>query len=392
MNKLHEQDLLVVFLTYGMSLATWHKLGTLDRELAIYRKHIDSGRKICFVSYGQTSSEMKHLPRQAKVAIVWRMNFFGFRIKIINLILSFLWAPYFAWLIRNKNVVMKTNQLVGSWVAIVIKIISRRHKLFVRTGYDAIFFEKKRPFSLETKLKVLALNGLRWSALKVCDVYSVSSEVELGKLKKLTPHGRVKLLPNYVPDHFFLDPNQSNIDLKTKLYQLLYVGRIAPQKNLEKTIQSVKDLELTLDIVGSGVMPDRIREECWANYRLLGVVDGKKLPDLMKQYGFFLLLSEYEGMPKVLIEAMGAGLVPIVSDIPAHREIVVHEFNGFLIDLNDCYSTQLKIIFEGFSHGKFKYQEISLNAQNDCKEKYSLNKVFEFERAIFKELKESNVG
>ena len=57
------------------------------------------------------------------------------------------------------------------------------------------------------------------------------------------------------------------------------------------------------------------------------------VPRYISDHGFeyFLLLSESEGMPRSLLEAMERGLVPIVSRIPEHMDIVTADL-GFLFD------------------------------------------------------------
>ena len=54
----------------------------------------------------------------------------------------------------------------------------------------------------------------------------------------------------------------------------------------------------------------------------------------------FVLVSLIEGQPKVLLEAMSCGLPVIASQIPAHEEIISHNKNGILSDINPQDITQ----------------------------------------------------
>jgi glycosyltransferase involved in cell wall biosynthesis len=47
------------------------------------------------------------------------------------------------------------------------------------------------------------------------------------------------------------------------------------------------------------------------------------------------LVSEIEGLPCSLIEAMSAGLTPVVSDIPAHLQLIDHEVHGIVTELGN---------------------------------------------------------
>ena len=52
----------------------------------------------------------------------------------------------------------------------------------------------------------------------------------------------------------------------------------------------------------------------------------------MKKYKFFILPSNFEGNPKVLLEAMSFGMVCLVSNISNHKEIITNKKNGFIFD------------------------------------------------------------
>ncbi len=48
---------LIVFLTRGVTLADWRRIGMLDRELAIYRRLIESGWRVTLMSFGAGAQE-----------------------------------------------------------------------------------------------------------------------------------------------------------------------------------------------------------------------------------------------------------------------------------------------------------------------------------------------
>jgi glycosyltransferase involved in cell wall biosynthesis len=66
-----------------------------------------------------------------------------------------------------------------------------------------------------------------------------------------------------------------------------------------------------------------------------GAVRYADVPNLLKQHDIFLLASEYEGLPLSLLEAMGNGLVPVVSDLKSGIPEVVDQNNGLLVPAND---------------------------------------------------------
>ncbi|MCK4305461.1 MAG: glycosyltransferase family 4 protein, partial [Candidatus Eisenbacteria sp.] len=57
--------------------------------------------------------------------------------------------------------------------------------------------------------------------------------------------------------------------------------------------------------------------------------------EVLRSCGIFLLASTAEGLPNALLEAMACGLVPVVSDLPAHRELISPGENGILVPPDD---------------------------------------------------------
>jgi glycosyltransferase involved in cell wall biosynthesis len=66
-----------------------------------------------------------------------------------------------------------------------------------------------------------------------------------------------------------------------------------------------------------------------------GPVRYAEVPAILKQHDIFLLASDYEGLPLSLLEAMGQGLVPIVSDLESGIREVVDGTVGNLVPVND---------------------------------------------------------
>lgn len=66
-----------------------------------------------------------------------------------------------------------------------------------------------------------------------------------------------------------------------------------------------------------------------------GPVRYADVPALLKQHDIFLLASDYEGLPLSLLEAMGHGLVPVVSDLKSGIPEVVDASNGMLVSVDD---------------------------------------------------------
>jgi glycosyltransferase involved in cell wall biosynthesis len=110
---------------------------------------------------------------------------------------------------------------------------------------------------------------------------------------------------------------------------VLYAGRMDAGKNVEGVIGALARVAAEVPFVAlmCGDGPARPRLERMA--RELGIADRvlfkgyvDDLWDLMRGADAFVSLSRFEGCPNVVLEAMACGCPLVVSDIPAHRELL----------------------------------------------------------------------
>jgi glycosyltransferase involved in cell wall biosynthesis len=151
---------------------------------------------------------------------------------------------------------------------------------------------------------------------------------------KFEPLRNINIVSNGVDiEHF--TPNMS--EKSPNSYRLIYAGRFSEnQKQIAtiiKALQGVKNAELWL--IGDG--PDKAKyqalvEELGLEDRVVfaGWLKGANLLKAYQSAHVYISASRYEGMPNAALEAMACGLVPILSDIPGHRELVRHGVNGYL--------------------------------------------------------------
>ena len=134
----------------------------------------------------------------------------------------------------------------------------------------------------------------------------------------------ITIIPNGINKEFFIDKRITS----SRYTNLLFVGRLSIEKNVSKLVEAVSLLEsrVVLDIVGDGEKRKEI-EKLILDKKLKNVIlHGKKIgKDLIKFYknaDIFLLASDYEGLPLVLLEAMASGTPIIASDVIGIRELV----------------------------------------------------------------------
>lgn len=78
------------------------------------------------------------------------------------------------------------------------------------------------------------------------------------------------------------------------------------------------------------------------NVRFLGPTHD--VPDLARHGDVYCLLSRSEGLSNALIEAMAAGLPPVVTSVGGNPEVVEHGHNGFLVPSEDPESAAKAIL------------------------------------------------
>lgn len=121
------------------------------------------------------------------------------------------------------------------------------------------------------------------------------------------------------------------LSLPMSINILLAVGRFNTQKNYPNLLQAVKLLKAKLDnsfvllVAGDGELRSEIVQliktlDIEDNVRLLG--RRNDVPALMSAADVFILASDYEGLPTVLIEALACQAQVVSTDVSGVREIV----------------------------------------------------------------------
>jgi glycosyltransferase involved in cell wall biosynthesis len=160
---------------------------------------------------------------------------------------------------------------------------------------------------------------------------------------------RIAVIPNGVERSFYSDTPRS-LHARPRL---LFVGRLAIQKNIPFLLHALDGISDRFDttLVGDGELAAESKELArrlgLQNITFFGRADGTTLLDLYRDADVFVLPSEREGMPLVLLEAMAMGLPIVASDIPGNRDVVIEGENGRLVPLNDVAalrSTLLRMV------------------------------------------------
>ena len=131
--------------------------------------------------------------------------------------------------------------------------------------------------------------------------------------------------------------------LPTDRTLIAYVGKVIPEKRLEWILEVLRLVPHAEAVIVGGYTEehygDRYYRELLSTYadvrsraHFIGEVPWDHVPSYLAASDVFVFCSPWEGSPNAVIEAMAAGIPPVVSDIVAHREIIEHGKTGFLVD------------------------------------------------------------
>ncbi len=126
-----------------------------------------------------------------------------------------------------------------------------------------------------------------------------------------------------------------------------YVGRLTQeQKRIMELVPLVQELtergvKFELHLIGDGSDRARLEETFKQNapdapVKFWGWLSPDEVRKTLLTLDVFVLLSDYEGLPVALLEAMGHGLAPVVSSIASgNTQLVRDGQNGFVVPTGD---------------------------------------------------------
>lgn len=182
----------------------------------------------------------------------------------------------------------------------------------------------------------------------------------------------------------------------SKPLQIVTVARFSPQKKnkeilgkLAKALQ--QGLSLHVTFIGDGPQFNDVK----AYAKQIGVEKNatflgarSDVEQLLPKYDLFLLLSNWEGFPISIIEAMRAGLPVMASDVGGVHESVQDGVNGWLILRDD---SKLLEILHALCQQKIDVRKMGLAARRSYVQNFTIdNMVDEIVQNVYGEMLKPN--
>lgn len=166
------------------------------------------------------------------------------------------------------------------------------------------------------------------------------------------------------------------------------LGRLVYQKNqtfLIKLAKELKDRGLNFKIIigGSGKLLENLKNEAKKlnvehHVMFAGFIENPR--DLYESIDIFVLPSHWEGFGYVIAESMLCEKPVIAFDISSNPELIINDYNGYLVDKDDLEQTSTKIMY--LNKNKEKLKELGTQGKKHIENNFdisiTLNKVKEF--------------
>jgi glycosyltransferase involved in cell wall biosynthesis len=147
-------------------------------------------------------------------------------------------------------------------------------------------------------------------------------------------------------DEAFLEIGKNRkIELNKRPFTILSNRNLLPIYNVSLLIRALpiilkEEPRTKFLIAGDGSEKENLESEVenlnlGHSVQFVGRVPHKEMPNLLSQADIYVSTSLYDGTSVSLLEAMGSGTFPIVTDIPPNREWIVPGQNGFLVPVNE---------------------------------------------------------
>jgi len=183
--------------------------------------------------------------------------------------------------------------------------------------------------------------------------------------------------------------------------RILYCGRIVEeQKRISLLPLILKDLDKAglnyeMTMAGKGVELNKMVDllQPWVRRKrvhITGGLDQKAVSQTMAKNDIFLLFSDYEGLPLALLEAMGHGLVPVVSDLGKDFRDLILGTGGRLVNPK-VIKDYAKAILEVAKRPNSFFKN-SILCQRKCRNDYSIEAMTNRWESFLKEIPATNKG
>ncbi len=173
-----------------------------------------------------------------------------------------------------------------------------------------------------------------------------------------------------------------NPKIRSKCMKIVSCSNLVDVKRVNLIIEALSFLEIPIEWIHFGDGPcagalkklakERLNKKN-IKYNFQGFVDNKKILMyyLKHHIDLFINVSESEGIPVSIMEAMSFGVPVIATDVGGTGEIVKNDINGFLLNKDFTINELEEKILSVYSKPEDKILELRKNARNTWEAKFN---------------------
>ena len=189
-----------------------------------------------------------------------------------------------------------------------------------------------------------------------------------------------------------LEKLRKKLKIENNSFNIIYVGRLAEEKNVDLLLEAHKDIikkasNVNLIIVGDGPDIDKYKKKAKdlkidKNVIFTGKVPWEEVPYYYHLGKVFATASTSETQGLTVIEAMSAGVAPVCIDDESFRNTVIDDLNGKIFFTKDEY---VKIILDLYCDDEkltSLRKQARINAETHSSKFYAQQALVVYETAI----------
>jgi glycosyltransferase involved in cell wall biosynthesis len=169
-------------------------------------------------------------------------------------------------------------------------------------------------------------------------VWVAVSEALARESRQRFPHADVRMIP------YGVDIPEDNTGWNSEKFRIVYLGRMVEEQKRISMVMEVflnacaKSPRIEAVFIGDGAgrkhLEEQVRQEALGDrLRFTGRLDAEGVRRELLEAQAIVLMSDYEGLPVALLEAMACGVVPVVRNIRSGiPEVVRHQETGLLVE------------------------------------------------------------
>ena len=219
-------------------------------------------------------------------------------------------------------------------------------------GGEVYFWDCGMPDRFTRKEKIL-VKPLFLANLRLVDylVTGTKSVAEYYSNRFKIDKKKIKIVPNWVnlnrfnPQKYQKERLKEELGIEKNRYVVLFVHRLSWSRGTDYIPEIVREVlykcpEAIFLVIGDGPDRRKLEEEIRRNklrdfIKIMGNIPNKEIPKYYSLADVFIMPSNVEGFPRVLLEAMAMGVPFVATDVGGVIDIVTEKQKEFIVPRGD---------------------------------------------------------